>query len=195
MMSYLFAWRPATMTVHVVGTNCALTPRALASIRSIDGTNEYQWPLLSCSVYGGSAATPIRITPFLRMVSSIDAESACAVVVWRLSSGPVVNARAAARISAKRDCFMGRTPYHEGHRMCYLGEIDHTYVGVAATAGQQNPCHRRTSMLRQSWMQQAGGTFLRDIRETVWTPEEEQRDMVRRRAFWSLCRNRRRRGG
>src|SRR6266480_2170551 len=110
MRSYLFAWRPGTMTVHVVGTNCALTPRDLASIMSIDGTNEYQWPLLSCSVYGGSAATPILITPFLRMVSSIDVESARAVVVWRLSSGTVVNTRAATRISAKRDCFMGRTP-------------------------------------------------------------------------------------
>src|SRR5437868_1140396 len=149
MMSYLFAWRPATMTVHVVGTNCALTPRALASIMSIDGTNEYQWPLLSCSVYGGSAATPILTTPFLRIVSSSDVESARAVLVWKLSSGTVVNARAATRISAKRDGFMGRTPCYEGHRMCYLGEIDHSHVGVAATAEQQNPCHRRTYMLRQ----------------------------------------------
>ena len=45
--------------------------------------------------------------------------------------------------------------------MCNLGEIDHTYVGLAGTAARQNPCHRGTSMLRQSWMQQAASRWIR----------------------------------
>ena len=28
--------------------------------------------------------------------------------------------------------------------MCYLGEIDHTYMGVAETAAQQDACHSPT---------------------------------------------------
>src|SRR5689334_11334996 len=109
MMSYLLACNPATMTVHVVGTYCTLTPNDLASMLLIAGTNEYQLPFLSCRVYGGSAATPTRMTPAFRIASSIDIESARAVE-WTFSNGRAHKTRAAMSFTVGGKRFTRHTP-------------------------------------------------------------------------------------